>query len=267
MLPFDNTNDDELEKLRMENEFKKMKLMLEHGAHFSEFPGKTPLDPAIENEFLKNIEEFEKNFHHADTILLYDFIERPDYTKVEDIPDDKIGAELDRIMAILNSNGIQLDTICDVEEREIYRFITEELFAHEMDNIRIKGMMSCFIYEEFHPNHDYDIRNHCEDAISDYFRKNHEDHALFFTREASESQWYNNFRDAFESFTLHSFEITDVYINNINASVSFKIDFTGTIEGSAVQQRFVGPGSAQMLLEHDFWVIMMMELPSVLKEG
>ena len=56
-------------------------------------------------------------------------------------------------MNILNKNSIQLDTICDVEEREIYRFVTEELFSHKMDNMRIPGMMACFIYEEFHPNH------------------------------------------------------------------------------------------------------------------
>ncbi len=260
-------NNDELEKLRMENEYKKMKLILEHGAHFSEFSGKTPLNPIIENEFLKNIEEFENNFHHAETILLYDFIERPDFANVETIADDKISEELDRIMDILNEKGIQLDTICDVEEREVYRFITEELFVHEMDNMRIKGMMTCFIYEEFHPNHEYDIKSHCTDAIYDFLSKNTDDYSIYFTLEAKEASWFNNFRDAFGSFTLHQFEITDVDINNINASVNFEIDFTGFIEGSTIQQRYFGKGSAQMLYEDDFWVVMMLEFPAVLKES
>jgi len=38
----------------------------------------------------------------------------------------------------------------------IYKFITEELFDHEMDDIMLPGFVHHFIYEEFHPNHEYD---------------------------------------------------------------------------------------------------------------
>jgi len=140
-------SDDELEKLRVENELKKMKMMLEHGGMFSEPPGDKTLHPLIENEFLKSVEAFENAYQDAERVLLYDFIKCPDFIPVNDIPDSRLSAELERIMNILNKNGIQIDTICEVEEREIYRFVTEELFRHEMDNMRIPGMMNCFIYE------------------------------------------------------------------------------------------------------------------------
>lgn len=47
-----------------------------------------------------------------------------------------------------------LDFLCDVDDAEAYRFITEELMDEEIDDIRIEGLRHCFIYEEFHPNTD-----------------------------------------------------------------------------------------------------------------
>ncbi|MDO9253952.1 MAG: hypothetical protein Q7U54_00465 [Bacteroidales bacterium] len=254
-------SEEEFEKLRMENELKKIKLMLEHGAMFSDNQAKMPLDPFIENQFLNNIEAFERSFTNAEQILLYDFINRPDYTKVEAIPDSLIHTELDRIMNILDENGIQLDTLCDVEEREIYRFVTEELFMQEVDNMRIPGMMTCFIYEEFHPNHEYDIRNYCFEGVEAFLNKKEKYVTMHFTKEASESNWFRNFRGAFSSFTINHFEITDILITGINASATFTIDFTGIIEGSKQHQNFAGSGSAEFLFQYDYWYIQMLNLP------
>ena len=47
----------------------------------------------------------------------------------------------------------------------IYRFITQELFQVEMENIELEGMVHGFIYEEFHPNHDYDLRRKADNFI------------------------------------------------------------------------------------------------------
>src|SRR5690606_22942096 len=44
------------------------------------------------------------------------------------------------------------------DDMVIYRFITEELVEHQMDDMRIPGMTLHYAYEEFHPNHDYDLR-------------------------------------------------------------------------------------------------------------
>lgn len=257
-----NDNHSELEQLRMENELKKMKLMLEYGANFWEPSGKKPIDPSMENEFLANIEAFEKNYRQSETILLYDFIKKPDYMAVHAISDDRISAELERIMKILNQNGIHLDTNCPVEERELYRFITEELFVHEMDNMRIEGMMNCFIYEEFHPNHENDIRNLCNDGIKSYLNKETDYYTNHFTKEAKESAWYNDFRDAFESFSLHHFQITNLNMNGITASVTFNIAFSGIMEGSSEKQHFKGEGSVELLSHYDYWSIQIINFPT-----
>lgn len=257
-----NESEDYLENLRMENELKKMKLRLEHGAIISEPQNKTPIDPAIENQFLNNIQAFEESYQNAKPILLYDFIERPDYIAVEDITDTQISAELDRIMDILNKNGIQLDTLCEVEEREIYRFVTEELFVHEMDDMRIPGMINCFIYEEFHPNHDYDIRNHSIDGIKSFLNKKTDFYTTFFTKEAEEDAQLKHFRDAFKSFSLKRLQINTLTFDKEKASVSFDIDFTGIVENSVEKQHFSGEGSLELINEYDYWVIEKINFPS-----
>lgn len=260
-----NNSDDDLEKLRIENELKKMKLILEHGAIISENSGKVPIDPFIENQFLNNIQAFEESYQNAKPILFYDFIERPDFIAVEAIPDSQISAELEKIMDILNKNGIQLDTLCDVEEREIYRFVTEELFQHEMDNMRIPGMMNCFIYEEFHPNHDYDIRNHSNDGIKSFLNKKTDFYTTFFTKEALEDVWLKHFREAFKSFSLKRFEITHLSFDNEKAFVRFEIDFSGSVEGSVEKQHFSGEGSLELLYQYEYWCIQKIYFPEAAK--
>ena len=254
-------NEKELEKLRVENELKKMKLMLEHGAVISEHADKFPIDPFIENQFLNNIEAFEQSYQNADRIVLFEFINRPDFSKVNAIPDAQITAELDRIMNILNENGIQLDTLCDVEEREIYRFVTEELFVYEMDNMRIPGMMNCFIYEEFHPNHEYDIREHSAHGIRSFLNKKTDFYTTYFTKDAEEDTNLKHFRDAYKSFTIKHFEITHLNFDKEKSFVSFNIDFTGKIEGSTEKQRFTGEGSIELLYQYDYWCIQKINFP------
>jgi len=261
----DDHNDDDLEKLRMENELKKMKLMLEHGAVISESTNTKTVHPLIENEFLNSIEAFENAYHNAKPVLLYDFIERPDFIAVDVIDDALISTELEKIMDILNKNGIQLDTLCDVEEREIYRFVTEELFVHEMDNMRIPGMMTCFIYEEFHPNHEYDLRRYSLEGVESFLNKKDKYYEMHFTKEAIKAPWFTNFRDAFFSFSIRHFDITDLTINEFTASVAFTIDFAGTIEGSKQKQNFKGAGTIEFIYQYDYWYIQKINFPGAAK--
>ena len=264
MKNLSNENSEDIERLRMENELKKMKLMLEHGAVFSEPTGENHLDPGLENAFLNSVEEFEKNYQSADSIALYDFIGRPEYTFTHMIPDSQISEHLAQITNILSENEIRLDTICQVDDREVYRFITEELFLHEMENMRIKGMMHCFIYEEFHPNHEYDIRQHCTDGIRSFLNKKSDYYTTFFTKEAENDPWLKSFRDSFKSFSIKHFDILDLTFDEENATVVFTIDFTATIDGSGEKQHYSGKGSMELVYRYDFWCIQKIIFPEVL---
>lgn len=50
-------------------------------------------------------------------------------------------------------------------------------------------MMCCFIYEEFHPNHAYDIRNHSKDFVVSFLNKETDYYFNSLTKEAEENQW------------------------------------------------------------------------------
>lgn len=257
----ETNSEDEIEKLRIENEIKKMKLTLEHGASFSNPDENNELNPLIEAQFLNNIEQFEKAFDDCKRISVYDFIGKPEFRKTDDIPDDEINSEMGKINKVMNENGIFLDTLCEVEDRVLYRFITEELFLHEIDDIKIAGMSNNFIYEEFHPNHEYDIRSHSNDFIESYLDKESDFYTTFLTNEAENDNILKNFRDAFKSFSLNHFEIKSIGFDEENANVIFEINFTGTIEGNSETQNFSGEGIFALLYKYDFWCIQSVKFP------
>jgi hypothetical protein len=153
---FDHLNDDE--KLKAENEFLKMKLMLEKGAKFSDMETDDKISPQIENDFLNYIAEFEKQSANPKYITVFDKIERPVHFKpVAEIPDEEIDKAWKELSGYLDKYQINLD-VCspNISTRELYRFTTEELFQHEMNHMNIIGMRTGFIYDEFHPDPVYD---------------------------------------------------------------------------------------------------------------
>lgn len=148
------------EEIKFENELLKLKLqtefgMLEHGVS-------SGLSPEVENMWLNNIYAFEAQFKNAKKVKVYDAIGRPAFKKVEDLSDEEVTKGLAEVELLMDKRGIALDCCCDYDNRIIYRFITEELFECEMDDISIPGMVCHFIYEEYHPNHDHDLRQDTE---------------------------------------------------------------------------------------------------------
>lgn len=143
----------EEEQLRAENDFMKMKLALEKGAQFGSF-GDRPISPQVENEFLKNILEYEKQAENIRTITVFEKIGRPSKFKpVADLMETEMDRKWEELSAYLFDRGINLDACSpNVGARELYRFAVEELFPYEMEEVNIPGMMHCFIYDEFHPD-------------------------------------------------------------------------------------------------------------------
>jgi hypothetical protein len=127
--------------LKEENEYLKMKLMLESGAHFGNLGAELP--PEIENQFLQNIAEFEKQSATARKIKVFDKIKRPSqFLPINDIPDEMIDESWQKLADYINEHGVDL-TVCspNVSKRELYRFTVEELFEFEMDDLNIPGMV------------------------------------------------------------------------------------------------------------------------------
>ncbi|MCF8373988.1 MAG: hypothetical protein K9H64_20365 [Bacteroidales bacterium] len=248
-------SDEELEKLRAENAAKQMKLMMQYGMDFSTAQGSKDLPPEIEGQFLDSVGQFEEQYQNAKQVSLYDFIGKPEFRKEASIPQDEIKLELDKLEQILADNGIGVDSICEVEVREIYRFITEELFLHEIDDMRMPGWMTHFTYEEFHPNHEYDIREHSTDFINSFLNKESDYYKHYLTIEAEANKWFESFRNSFSSFNLTQFDIQGLDFVSDNATLLFYINFEGTIDGGSETQTYSGHGKIGLRYVFEYWCI------------
>src|SRR5688572_12535976 len=91
-MPEDFTGLSNEEQLRAENDFLKMKLMLQHGAQIDTgVPSDLP--PDIEHQFLSNVLEFEKQFAECKSITVFEKIGKPtQFRPPSEIPDARIKA-------------------------------------------------------------------------------------------------------------------------------------------------------------------------------
>lgn len=256
---------DDVERIRKENEKKREKLISETGCEFFVTEEGKKLNPVIENQFLNNIEEFEKAYDNCRQIALYDFIGRPAYRNAADIPDDEIDSELQKMLSILNENNISLDCLCDVDDRELYRFITEEFFKHEMDDVRIKGMMHCFIYEEFHPNHRYDIENYSEEFINGILNVGDEYFDCGIIDENGFKTRLENFRNSFIGFTVNDFRVLSVDFNPEAGDAEFFLDFSAEIEKESTPLHYSGNGKVDFVFRYGYYYVSSVQLPGFKK--
>lgn len=155
-------------ELTTENELLKLKMMAEFGGDFT---GSEHLPPEVEHVFLKQISKFHQLHDKAEMIRIYDFIGAPLYNHVHDLSEKEIKKELKKLLALLKKKGIVVETLSGVSDKEMYRFVTEEIFKQEIQNIRMPNWLIHMLYEEFHPSDEFDIKNQCGTALAFLFDK------------------------------------------------------------------------------------------------
>ncbi len=254
MIPEKNFNGPSPDDLRMENELTKIRLMFEHGADFHSSDN-IDLPPELEYQFLKNIEAFENAHAGAGEITIYDFIGCPPFTSEDELGDSELAQALVMIQKILASHQIDLDSICEVDSRTMYHFITREFFHHKIENFHIEGLIRGFIYEEFHPNHEYDIRDHSTCFISSFLKKDPMTYARYCTSDPDVIKGFENFSNSYESFSLSDFNIEQIIFNKEKAMVNFNINFFGILEGTREKLIFDGIGRMELIYHNDYWCV------------
>ena len=149
---------DQREALKVENDVMKMKLMLEHGAEFRYGAKASDLSPETEHEFLNYIMDFEQQEALAKEITVFEVLGSPrHFPQPKDVPEEKMKEVLQDMLRYMKSRGIELTVFSpNVTSRKIYEFITGELFTHRMMHLNMPGMITCFIYDEFHPDYPYE---------------------------------------------------------------------------------------------------------------
>jgi hypothetical protein len=258
------------EKLKVENELLMLKLETEFGMTDL---GLTSSEK-INNDWLNYVYSYEKQFAENKQIKVYDFIERPAFKKIDEIESELVSLELNRLTEIMKTFNVRLETICDYSDEEIYRFITEELFEVETDDIRLPGLRHGFIYEEFHPNHDYDIRKLSEDFIGNLITKiwdddqnimllcdfiNLDNKVIDRDRFVSGIQL---FQQKYQKMKLLAFTIQSVDFNLekgtglLNGTIKYK--------SAVAENPFAGPVIFKFNMDEEFWGISGVMMPGLM---
>ncbi|CAN5161329.1 hypothetical protein BH11BAC6_BH11BAC6_03410 [soil metagenome] len=241
MDEFEGMNEEE--KLKAENEFLKIKMMLERGTEFQQGNEEDALSADIENKFLKNIMEFEKQFDKRTIVTIFDKLGNPSHFKpVSEIPDDEIEEAWTDLSNYMIEHGIELTTTNPkITAKELYRFTIEELFEHETDDIDIPDMISGFVYDEFHPDYEYENTKYAlDDCINLIFDKAPVDYMPHLGKkvtlnkhEALSQDAYkaliNQFKDAFDDIILNDATVTSCTIEETACTIKGAYNATAFI--------------------------------------
>lgn len=263
-------SDDPEENFRMQNDFLKMKMMAESGAWFG---GEGGLPPDIENQFLKNVMEFEKVNADAKSQTIYDLLDKPDFEDEKNLDDEKFEAEFSRLNRLLEDHGMDVGFRRERDDRFKYNFITKELFKHETSFVPVKGMITGFLYEEFHPDHELDITNLTDRFLNDFFERNLDVDTYYINKQIihpdgkliPREDIIKRFLSMYEA--IPEFENTSFIIENQDFELQEKDDIQtgmgfseGTILYDAIfrdgeRKKINGPFKIYFSLEWDCWTI------------
>jgi hypothetical protein len=261
-----NPNDEA--QLRLENEIKKLNLEME-GAVFQYMSEDFPLD--LEKQFLDTIMGFETQSKNAVYMPLYKFLGEPFFLPFDVLPDEHLEQEFERLNDILQKNGVDLDFLCDYSLETRYRFITEEFLNHEISDMHIPGMINSFIFEEFHPNYEHDLRNDTESFFHAIMNLG-SDFVPYFLSPIMEMpnkglvdrKMYEGriafFRDRFHLLRINLLEIKKVTITDVSeisktARVDFELDYEGIATDKHRKVSSADKGYLNFLFADDYWTI------------
>ncbi len=256
------------ELIRHENEITKLKIQAEFGINLENTGN---LNPAIENIWLNQILEYERNLVNNKKITIEEFLENPVFREVEEITDEELTIELQKLMVLLQEKKMVVDSVSGVEDREMYRFITKELFRVETDSCLPKNMIVCYIYEEFHPNDEYDLKRYTEEFVNSLTNKDINLMQGFLLSENEEEKVkqenllrrLNLFRNAFEKIELEEFEVSNLQIDSETAEIVFTYSYDVYLNEHGNGHQISNTGKIYFLKANEFWFIKDVDMKGV----
>ena len=262
----DDENLSEEEKLKLENQIKKLKIEMNGGKIVSKgtFDG---LPPEIESMFLDGILEFEEKLKNKVEISIHEKIKYHEFPNEADLTDEEIEIELELARELFFENQLILSTLFDVDSRTFYKFISEEFIHMKMVDVGIKGMMSHYTYEDYHPNHEAFINEFTAFFIDNFFDLTSEDYINFVTPSFLKNQTYALFREAYESFDVDNILVEDIQtLDDNETAISYvSFDLKGKIENSATTHIFKDRIAFQYKKDQKTkWKIESFELPKAI---
>ena len=225
------------EQLRIENELLKLKLQAELGARFSEMDGDLP--PEVEQQFLKQLMAFHDHQQNTPAIKLGEHLGSPKLKSSNDLNEDELFEAWSRLETLLNEHNLEVVFDDEIEDRERYDFVVNELFPLEIVPPG-EGGNWVFDYEEFHPNNPKDMGRRTDSLLQAFFDNDIQDGSSYLTAQIITKEGkmltqddlrkkVNAFHDLF--YAIKDFEYS---IENTDAQeiVSEEIPVNGFVEGN-----------------------------------
>jgi hypothetical protein len=158
----------EEERLHLENEFLELRLQAELGAHFSSMNGE-PLPPEVEQRFLEQVIAFHQHHAQRPLVALRVHLGNPCFKPSAELNAAELDAAWQQLSGQLRAKGICVDFLSARPLEQKYDFIVRELFDYETELPAAGAQPVCFIYEDFHQDHDYDIRKRTDEFMEGFF--------------------------------------------------------------------------------------------------
>jgi hypothetical protein len=257
-----NLSGDEAEALRFENEFLKAKIAAQYGGIHGDVKDDTP--PEVMNAFLNNIINFEESRKKSKEVKLYDLIGSPDFLGEEKLSDEQLVVELKRLKDLMFSRNIVYNTVAPVENRLLYKFVTEELFQQTVSDKTVPGMLTYFMYEEFHPNHEYDSAMRCEEFLLMFFSGEfHDEIKYYFPEKIRNLDELSDFHDAFKKFSNLKYEISDEIVVPENCIRKATISFDAITGDGTTPIHFEGEAFFELDYQYDSWIVNYARFPGM----
>jgi len=271
-------SEDPEQQLKMENELLKLKLKAQTGANFN-INEANKLTPELENQFLKNILNFENNFQNAVYITIYERLGKPTFIPLKQLKAGEVNQALENITKLLEANNIHLEFLDGIYPDDvIYSFITDELFKEEISKEDNLGT-HCFIYEEFHLNYKAEITKNTHQFLEHWFNREFNNYHIELARkiimpkeiEITREEFIiksNLFFESFRGFQNTAFQVNEIKYELSEGQTGFG-NSEGILKYEAVLETgeiiiFEGPFKLYMSLEYNYWSIFSFVMPGFL---
>ncbi len=265
----------EEEKLQSENEFLKMKIMLEHGTDV-QFSGDS--SDQTKNDLLKFVQALELHRANPVYITVYKKIGCPTHFKpVHEIADADMETALRELTEYMEKRGVGL-TCCrpDVKASELYRFITEELFEEDIADLDMPDLVTSFIYDAFYPDPEYDNTQMATDdcikmvlskklfPFSPHFEE--DDLSLNEHTHISEDELLeiiNRFKESYDDIRLLHVEVVSCFFGEDSCTVKGKYQAELIRDGQAMNVEDEWLVEFRYREEHEYWYMSNVQISGI----
>ncbi len=254
------------EEQKFENDVKKLKIQAEFGASMFENP-EANLPPEVESKWLDSIIAFEKAAEKKEVKKIREVLSFPELPAPENLDSTQITNALGSAIELLNQKGIEVSSIYDVPDKEMYRFICEDLMEVDMNIIDSPGWITTFTYEEFYPNHEEDLKRDVREFVESMLKGKPgqmewklESPFSYNNREYSNSEFID-LAERFGNgrrFSLIEMTIDTLTISELKGHVSAQLEYQEHNQETKKTKL-----SFEFVNEYDWWMIIKVSFPPI----